>query len=92
MATLNSSIRSTAAAIKRADRAHQRRTKDAAHNHKIQMREQEFVTGAQALQQYNDYVDVIKSVHKEISDSIDWLEISKDFRENEIQRTRARHP
>ncbi len=78
MPTLNSYVRSTSAAIRRAERAKQRRAKDAVRQYKIQMREQGIVTGADALNKYNDYIDVLKSVHKDVSDSIDWLEISKE--------------
>lgn len=94
MPPLNSFIRSTSAAIKRAERVQQRRAKDAVRQYKIQMRDQEIVTGADALNKYNDYIDVLKSVHKDVSDSIDWLEISKEqppttpshSKQNEVER------
>lgn len=78
MSTLNSFIRSTSAAKKRAERVQQRRAKDAVRQYKIQMRDQEIVTGADALNKYTDYIDVLKSVHKDVSDSIDWFEISRE--------------
>lgn len=78
MATLNSFIRSAAAAGRRAERSHQRRTREAARNFKLQQRQEEISSAAIAVLDYEDYIDVLKSVHKDVSDTVDWSALLKE--------------
>lgn len=72
MATLNSFIRSAAAAGRRAERSHQRRTREAARNFKLQQKQEEILSAEIAVLDYEEYIDVLKSVHKDVSDTVDW--------------------
>lgn len=72
MSNFSKFMRSSAATYRRHERAQQRRTREAARQYKIQQREKEIVTAADAVEQYNEYVTVIKSMHKDTTESIDW--------------------
>ena len=72
MATLNSFIRSAAAAGRRAERSHQKRTREAARDYKLRQKQEAFSSAADAVDKYEEYIDVLKSVHKDVSDTVDW--------------------
>lgn len=72
MATLNSFIRSAAAASRRAERSHQRRTREAAREYKLQLKQEAISDSYDAVEKYNEYLEVLKSVHKDVSDTVDW--------------------
>jgi hypothetical protein len=76
MATLNGFIRSTSAAIKRADRAQQQRARQAVKYYKLQQKAEDINNATEAVEQYNNYVDVLKSVHKDCSNTVDWHELT----------------
>ena len=73
MPTLNSFVRSVAAAGRRAERSHQRRTREAASQYSHQQKADAISNAANAVEEYNEYIDVLKSVHKDVSDAVDWL-------------------
>ena len=72
MSTLNSFIRSAAVAGRRAQRSHQRRTREAAKDYKSQLKQEAISSAAKAVDKYEEYIDVLKSVHKDVSDTVDW--------------------
>lgn len=72
MATLNSFIRSAAAAGRRAERSQQTRTREAAREHRLQLKQESIISAADAVDKYEDYIEVLKSVHKDVSDTVDW--------------------
>jgi len=73
MTTLNSFIRSAAAAGRRVERSQQKRTREAARAYKLQLKQDAMSSAASAVDQYEEYIDVLKSVHKDVSDTVDWL-------------------
>lgn len=75
MATLNGFIRSYSAAVKRAERDQQRRAREAAKQYKLQLKQQEIENAATAVDEYEEYIQVLQSVHKDVTDQIDWEEI-----------------
>jgi len=72
MATLNSFIRSAAAAGRRAERSHQQRTREAARQYKLQLKGEAISNAYDAVEKYEEYISVLKSVHKDASDTVDW--------------------
>lgn len=72
MSNFNKFMRSSAALYRSQERAQQRRTREAARQYKIQQKEKEIVAATDAVEQYNEYVTVIKSMHKDATEKIDW--------------------
>jgi hypothetical protein len=91
--TVNGFIRSTGAAIRRAEREQQRQAREAAKLFKQQQKEQEFSNPTSAAKRYDEYVSILKSIHKDCSPQIDWTQIrdEKNPREPkpEVQREEA---
>lgn len=83
-------------AIKSAKKAQQNRAKEAARQYQLQLRQQEFANVAQAVEDYNEYINVLKSVHKVTIEKINWTDIKNESmpikpinenqRENEARR------
>lgn len=65
-------VRSFAAAARRIEREQQRRTREAAKHYKQLQKQQESANAAEAVAQYEDYLAVIKSIHHDCGDTIDW--------------------
>lgn len=78
MVTINGFIRSYGAAVRRAERNQQRKTREAAKLFKEQQKQHEFHNAAQAVKEWNDYVQILKSIHKAASEKIDWPEIKNE--------------
>lgn len=78
MATINGFIRSYRAAVRKSDREQQRRNREAAKKFKEQQKQLEFQNVAQAVSEWNNYVQILKSVHKEVSSKIDWVKIKNE--------------
>lgn len=89
MATINGFIRSYGAAVRRAEREQQRKTREAARRFKEQQKQLEFKNVAQAVQEWNDYVQILKSLHKESSEKVDWFEIRNEPRPSEPQYSKS---
>jgi hypothetical protein len=95
--TVNGFIRSTGAAIRRAEREQQRQAREAAKLFKQQQKELEFSNAASAAKRYDEHVSILKSIHKDCSPPIDWTQIRdekaprepkpKAQREEAIKRT-----
>ncbi|RLZ06405.1 hypothetical protein [Faecalibacter macacae] len=78
MATINGFIRSYGAAVRRSERNQQRRNREAAKRFKEQQKQLEFENVAQAVSEWNDYVEILKSIHKESSEKVDWNRIKTE--------------
>lgn len=78
MATINGFIRSYGAAVRRTERNQQRRTREAAKRFKEQQKQLEFQNAAQAVNEWNDYIQILKSIHKEASEKVDWKKIKNE--------------
>lgn len=75
MATINGIIRSYGAAVRRAERDQQRRSRESARRFKEQQKQQEIQDARQAVRDWNDYVEVLQTVHKDCTDIVNWDEI-----------------
>lgn len=76
MSQLAKVMRSSVAAYRRAQRSQQRqRTSDVTREYKQQQKEQAILDASAAVRHYNNYIDLIKSVHKETTDPINWEEL-----------------
>lgn len=76
--SLKGAIRAFAAASRRMEREQQRRTRVAAQQFKQLQKQQAIADAAQAVASYNDYIGVIKSVHQDCSDPLDWKAILQE--------------
>ncbi|MFD2719944.1 hypothetical protein ACFST9_14545 [Hymenobacter monticola] len=68
-------LRSFAAAGRRIEREQQRRAREATRHYKQLQKQQESANAAEAVAQYEDYLSVIKSIHHDCGDTIDWQRI-----------------
>jgi len=78
MATLKGVVRSYGAAVRRAERDQQRRSREAAKRFKEQQKQLEFENAAQAVKDWNNYVEILKSFHKEASVKVNWQQIRNE--------------
>jgi len=78
MTTLKGAIRSYSAAVRRIERAQQRNAREAAKRFRIQQQQMEIQNAADAVSDYERYVDALKSVHKDVTDAIDWQQIHEE--------------
>ncbi len=72
MTTLKGVVRSYGATIRRIEREQQRRTREAAKRFKEQQKLQAIADASQAVDDYTAYVDVLQSIHKNCTESVDW--------------------
>jgi hypothetical protein len=77
MATLNGALRSLAAAQRRAIRDRERQAREAAKLYKLQAKQQELQNNFDASQQYENYMNIIQTLHTYSSDIIDWEKVLK---------------
>ncbi|WP_375437297.1 hypothetical protein [uncultured Hymenobacter sp.] len=70
--------RSFAATARRMERNQQRRARVAAQQFKQLQKEQAVTNVAQAVADYNDYVSVIKSVHHDCSEPVNWASMQHE--------------
>ena len=78
MTTLNGAIRSYSAAVKRIERAQQRNAREAAKQFRIQQQQLEMQNAAAAVRNYERYVGALRSVHKDVTDTVDWQQICQE--------------
>lgn len=78
MSTLNKFMRASATSYRRSARSFQQSTRDAARQYREQMKDQNIVDAEAAIKQYTNYVNVLKSVHKEAAAPVDWEAILND--------------
>ena len=75
MATIKGFIRSYGAAVRRAEREQQRIAREAAKRYKKQLKLEEIENASEAVRSYNEYVDILQSLHKNCTSKVDWDEI-----------------
>lgn len=75
MTTLKGAMRSYGAAVRRIERDQERRAREAAKRFKEQQKFKEMQNAKQAVSDWENYVNMIQSVHKNCTDLIDWNQI-----------------
>ncbi len=78
MVTFRQAIRYSAAAARASERNRNRRAKEAARQFKEQQKQNEIENAFETVKRYDDYIEVLMSVHKHASDKIDWQQILED--------------
>ena len=68
-------LRSGIALARSFERAERRRANESARQYKAMVKQEAFENGQRAVQEYNNYVELISSTHKEQSERIDWNDI-----------------
>lgn len=96
MTTLKGAIRSYGATVRRMERAQQRQAREAAKRFKEQQKIKEIGNARQAVSDWENYIDMIQSIHKNCTESIDWNDIKnmsrpqkpilKDVNENQARK------
>ncbi|GAB2563476.1 hypothetical protein [Spirosoma areae] len=71
-------VRSFAATARRIERDQQRRTRVATQQFKQLQKEQAITSAAQAVRDYDEYISVIKSVHYDCSDWLNWSAMQQE--------------
>lgn len=71
-------IRSAAAASRTVEKEHQRKVREAAKRFRQQLSQHEMHPVEQAVQDYNGYVVLLRSMHRNMPDTIDWKAIRKE--------------
>lgn len=77
MTTFKGAIRSYGAAVRRMEREQQRKAREAAKRFKEQQKLQAIEDARQAVDDYNSYVEMLQSVHKNCTESVDWNRIKE---------------
>lgn len=75
MATIKGVMRSYGAAVRKMEREQQREAREATKRFKEQQKLQEIEDAGQAVIDWENYIDILQSVHKNCTDSIDWGKI-----------------
>lgn len=83
MATLKGAIKSYNATVKRIERERQREARESAKRFKEQKKQLEIENAGRAVQDWNNYVDLLQSVHKNCTETIDWQEVKSAERPEE---------
>ena len=64
--------------LREIEREQKRSAREAARRHKLQMKQHDIENAAEALKTYNEYIDMLQSVHKNCTHNVDWNRIRKD--------------
>lgn len=76
MATFTGAVRSYTAAVRRAERTQQRNAREAARRYKLVVKENELLDAAICLADYNKYLKMLLSTHKDCTEGIDWHRVA----------------
>ncbi len=76
MVTFNGVMRSYGAAVRRAERDNQRRAREATKRFKEQQKRQIIEDSKQAVIDWNNYVSMIQSFHKNCTEGVNWIKMS----------------
>ena len=74
MATFRSALRSYGVAVRRMELEEKRRARDAAKRFKEQQKMQAIDDARDAVEQWEDYVELLQTMHKLCTDPVDWQE------------------
>lgn len=75
MTTLSGIVRSYQASVRRTERDRQRNVREAARLFKEQQKLRDFDDVAAAVRNWNEYTQMLTSIHKNVSNKIDWNDI-----------------
>jgi hypothetical protein len=78
MVTFRQVARSYVSAARAAERDRNRRAKESARFYKEQQKQNEIENASDIVRRYEEYIDVLMSVHKNSAGKIDWQQIQKD--------------
>ena len=78
MTTFNGFMRSTNAALNRMERAHNQRVRRATQIAKAWQKEEILANAALAVQQYNELIELLTAVHKEVIAPMDWQSLHEE--------------
>lgn len=78
MTTFRGAMRSYTAAVNRAHRVQQQHNREAARRYKLQQKMEQAQNAIQAEADWRSYVNVLKSIHKDHSEQMDWNEIANE--------------
>ena len=78
MPTLNGFIRSYQASVRRSKREQQREAREAAKRYKAQLKQELIENVAESVSAYNDYIELLQSVHKNFTGTVDWIAIENE--------------
>lgn len=73
MPTLNGFIRSYQASVRRSKREQQREAREAAKRYKEQLKQESIENAAEAVSAYDNYIELLQSVHKNFTGDVDWV-------------------
>lgn len=71
-------MRTVVAIVRRMERAEKRRVTESARQYKAMLKQQEFENGQRVVYEYDEYIELISSIHKETSEPIDWQEVFEE--------------
>ncbi|MET0464086.1 MAG: hypothetical protein ABW007_13070 [Chitinophagaceae bacterium] len=78
MSNFNKFMRASAASYRRSARAANQSAREAAKKYREQKKKEDIADAAAAVKEYTEYITVLKSVHKEAADPVNWEEILDD--------------
>ncbi|WP_074406085.1 hypothetical protein [Aquimarina megaterium] len=78
MATLKGAIRTYGATVRKIEREQQKRAREAARKFKEQQKLQEIQDAKKSAKDWSSYVEMLQSVHKNCTNTIDWEEIKRE--------------
>lgn len=78
MVTLRQVARSYTSAIRAAEREQKRRVRESALFYREQQKHREIVNVADAVKRYEEYIEVLVSIHKKCTEKIDWQQVRDD--------------
>lgn len=68
-------VRTLVAIAGRMERAERRRSNEVARHYKAIQKQEDFKNGQRVVQEYNNYINLVSSIHKETSEEINWHEV-----------------
>jgi hypothetical protein len=71
-------LRSVVAYANKLEKEEHRRASQAAKQYKAMLKQEEFENGKKVVQEYNDYIELISSTHKDASETLNWQEIMNE--------------
>lgn len=78
MVTVRQIVKSYSASVRASERRQKQKARNAALLYKAQAKHDALVSASEKVKQYNEYLDVITSIHKNCTDPIDWNLIQED--------------
>lgn len=86
MTTFKGAMRSYGAAVRRVERTQQRQARESAKRFKEQQKIQDIQNAQQAVSDWENYVETLRSIHKDCTEQIDWIQIKNTEKPVEPKR------